>query len=165
MESWKYDGMESWKHAWITDQMEAWMNGIMEIWCNGIMEAWPFWNQFRSYFKVIFGDLETRFGDILEARRPDEARWGLEGSRTILTGKTHAIVRVTPISLQSGKPRTLKHCKNTCKMSIHFRAGGRSPPHWPYSPPGPLQPRAVWGIFGNILMNPARPQLGFFFKL
>ena len=123
MESWKYDGMESWKHAWITDQMESWMNGIMEIWCNGIMEAWPFWNQFRSHFKVIFGDLEARFGDILEAGRPDEAKWGLEGSRAILTGKTHAIVRVTPISLQSGEPRTLKHCKNTYNNEPPIRPG------------------------------------------
>ena len=38
---------------------------------------------------------EASFGDILEAGRPDEARWGLEGSRAILTGKTHAIVRDT----------------------------------------------------------------------
>ncbi len=52
---------------------------------------------------------EASFGDILEAVRPDKARWGLEGSRAILTGKTHAIVRGTPISLQSGEPRTLKH--------------------------------------------------------
>ena len=30
-----------------------------------------------------------------------------------------------PISLQSGEPRTLKHSKNTCKITVNFRSGAR----------------------------------------
>ena len=82
---------------------------------------------------------EASFGDILEAGRPDEARWGLEGSRTILIGKTHAIVRVTTISLESGEPRTLKYCKNTYEMSVQNCPAARPPFDWPNSPPEPLQ--------------------------
>ena len=105
---------------------------------------------------VIFGDLEIRFGDILEAGRPDEARWGLEGSRTILIGKTHAIVRVTPISLQSGEPRTLKHCKNKYKNECLFQRRHRFTFHWPNSPPEPQQDKPVRGkilILRNITLK------------
>ena len=91
---------------------------------------------------VIFGDLEVRFGDIfgdiLEARRPDEARWGLQGSRAILIGKTHATVPGTPSSLQRGEPRTLKHCKNTSKNEHPFRTQQGATFHSPNSPPEPL---------------------------
>ena len=131
MMEWNHGSMEE---AWLTDGMK-WSSLV--IW-KFVLET--FWKR-----------REASFGDILEAGRPDEARWGLEGSRAILIGKTHAIVWGTPISLESGEPRTLKHYKNTHKMSVHFRAGGRSPLHWPYSPPGPLQPRAVWGIFAEYL--------------
>ena len=89
---------------------------------------------------------EASFGDILEAGRPDGARCGLEGSRAILIGKTHAIVRVTTISLESGEPRTLKHCKNTYKNERPKLSGSRSPLDWPNSPPEPLQDKPVWGI-------------------
>ena len=34
-------------------------------------------------------------------------------------------VRAPPILLQSGEPRTRKHCKNTYKMSGNFRSGAR----------------------------------------
>ena len=98
----------------------------MEPWKDDVMESWKH-DHSGINFDVIFGDLEIRFGDILEVGRPDEAWWGLEGSRAILTGKTHAIVRVTPISLQSGEPRTLKHCKNTYKNERPFRAGTVQP--------------------------------------
>ena len=70
----------------------------------------------------------------------------LEGSRAIFTDKTHAIAWDPPISLQSGEPRTLKHCKNTYKMSGNFAF--RHPVYLlPASnePPGPLQDKPVWG--------------------
>ena len=73
--------------------------------------------------RTILG--KTIFCVIFEIGWRDGARWGLEGTRAILTDKTHANVRVTPISLQSGEPRTLKHCKNTYKMSVNFRSGAR----------------------------------------
>ena len=89
---------------------------------------------------------EASFGDILEAGRPNEARWGLEGSRTILIGKTHAIVRVTTISLESGEPRTLKYCKNTYENERPKLSGNRVALDWPNSPPEPLQDKPAWGI-------------------
>ena len=49
----------------------------------------------------------------------------LEGSRAIFTDKTHAIVWDPPISLQSGEPRTLKHCKNTYKSERTKSSGDR----------------------------------------
>ena len=70
----------------------------------------------------------------------------LEGSRAIFTDKTHANVRVTPISLQSGEPRTLKHSKNTYKMSVNFtfrRLLNLLPAL--NEPPGPLHDKPVWG--------------------
>ena len=54
-------------------------------------------------------------------------------------------VRVTPISLQSGEPRTLKHSKNTYKMSSNFAF--RRLLYLANSPPGPLQDKPVWGTF------------------
>ena len=49
----------------------------------------------------------------------------LEGSRAIFTDKTHAIAWDPPISLQSGEPRTLKHCKNTYKSERTKSSGDR----------------------------------------
>ena len=92
----------------------------------------------RAFWEAFWG----HFG----AGWPNGARWGLEGSRAIFTDKTHAIVRVTPISLESGEPRMLKHCKNTYKNEVPFRQGTRSRFHWPNSPPEPLQDKPVWGI-------------------
>ena len=71
----------------------------------------------------------------------------LGGSRAILTDKTHAIVRVTTISLESGEPRTLKHCKNTYKNERPKLSGSRSRTSLihrqnPYRPPQALAP--VW---------------------
>ena len=73
-------------------------------------------------FKISFGyHSEIIFESFLRlAGQMHGARSGLEGSWAILTDKTHAIVRAPPISLQSGEPRTLKHCKNTYKMSVQF---------------------------------------------
>ena len=118
------------EEAWLTDGME-WSSLV--IWKFALETFWK--------------RRETNFGDILEAGRPDEARWGLEGSRAILIGKTYAIVRVTTIALESGEPRTLKHCKNTYKMSGNFAF--RHPVHLLPAlnePPGPLQDKPVWGI-------------------
>ena len=117
----------------------------MEPWKDDVMESWKH-DHSGINFDVIFGDLEIRFGDILEVGRPDEAKWGLEGSRAILTDKTHAIVRVTPISLQSGEPRTLKHGKNTYKNARPFWTRHGATFHSPNSPPEPLQDKPVWGI-------------------
>ena len=51
-------------------------------------------------------------------------------------------------------------------MSVHLATGDRPTFQWPYSPPGPLQPRAVWGIL--YYMTPARDpkqRLGFWLCL
>ena len=95
--------MMEWNHgsmgeAWLTDGME-WSSLVI----------WKF------VLETFWKHQEASFGDILEAGTPDGARCGLEGSRAILTGETHAILRGTPISLQSGEPRTLKHCKTHTK--------------------------------------------------
>ena len=95
MMEWNHGSM---REAWLTDGME-WSSLVI----------WKF------VLETFWKHQEASFGNILEAGRPDEARWGLEGSRTILIGKTHAIVRVTTISLESGEPRTLKHLKHKQK--------------------------------------------------
>ena len=119
--------MMEWNHGSIR---EAWLTNGME-WSSLVI--WKF------VLETFWKRREASFRDFLEAGRPDEARWGLEGSRAILIGKTHAIVRVTTISLESGEPRTLKHCKNTYKSERPKLSGSRSPLDWPNSPPEPLQ--------------------------
>ena len=49
--------------------------------------------------------------------------WGKEKIDFLWAGSQ--FVRAPPISLQSGEPRTLKHCKNTYKMTGNFRSGAR----------------------------------------
>ena len=84
--------MMEWNHG---SMREAWLTNGME-WSSLVI--WKF------VLETFWKRREASFRDFLEAGRPDEARWGLEGSRTILIGKTHAIVRVTTISLESGEP-------------------------------------------------------------
>ena len=75
------------------------------------------WHHSGAHLGIIWSSFLSDFWDWL-------ARWSqmrFEGTRAILTRKTHAIVRAPPISLQSGEPRTLKHCKNTYKMSVQNR--------------------------------------------
>ena len=126
--------------------MMEWNHGSMgEAWLTNGME-WSSLVIWRFVLETFWKRREASFGDILEAGRPDEARWGLEGSRAILIGKTHAIVRVTTISLESGEPRTLKYCKNTYEMSVQNCPAARPTFDWPNSPPEPLQDKPVWGI-------------------
>ena len=63
--------------------------------------------------------------------------WGKQEGHFLCAGSQ--FVRVTPILLQRGEPRTLKHCKNCSQMSVHLGTGARPTFQWPYSPPGPLQ--------------------------
>ena len=60
-------------------------------------------------------------------------------------------MRVTPISLQSGEPRTLKHYKNTHIRNEWQFSFWRPVFNLPASnsPPGPLQDKPVWGINQN----------------
>ena len=93
--------MESWKY----DVMESWKHDHSGINFEAISRS--------AIWKLV---LET-FWKLEGQMKPD----GIWKDR-----KTHAIVRVTPISLQQGgEPRTLKHCKNTYKTSVNFRAGAR----------------------------------------
>ena len=63
--------------------------------------------------KRIWGSSSEYFVLIFELGWPNGVNRGLDGTTAIFTRKKHTIVRVTPMSLQSGESRSLQHC--------HFR--------------------------------------------
>ena len=97
-----------------------------------------FWEPFQVHLGVTLGSFWE------PSSQMELERVGQAGRPFLCAGSQ--FVRVTPILLQRGEPRTLKHCKNCSQMSVHLATGARPTFQWPYSPPGPLQPRAVWGI-------------------